>query len=550
MRKIWILLPVLAITLSLAACNNSNSSTGETTKSTSNTVGTTNSSTDDTSESTAPTVSEQISTTTPATTDPPHIHNYSPTVTAPTCTDEGFTTYTCTCGDSYISDKTAAVGHNFGEWKTTKAPTETATGLAERKCAACGETESKTLGKILANHVHDYTGKITSNATCIKAGVKTFTCTCGEQYTETIAKTAHNYQTTVTTANCTSDGYTKYTCSACGDTYTENRVSALGHSCKVNIVYPTCTEAGFTENICTRCGLIYKDSPISALGHSYTDRVTSATCTADGYTTHICVTCSYTYTDSTTKATGHNYVFASDTATCTSNGVKIEKCTKCNDKKTTSTTAFGHTTKTERAEPTCRYDGYVKTTCTTCKTVISNTVIPATEDHEWETHIVSEYAQKRANEGVSGYYQYFAYTDWEVDACKKCGYCSMRNMRFRYTDYEAAMIMLGYVNDLRAEVYGTHDYDLTIDETLIEWSKIRSEAIVEDFSHNGAPLICGENIASGGYGIYDQFVGWKNSSGHYANMIKKEYKYFGYAVNNEGAGTGSAVLYGVQLFKY
>ncbi len=39
-------------------------------------------------------------------------HNYDAVVTAPACTAQGYTTYTCaTCGDSYIADETAATGH-------------------------------------------------------------------------------------------------------------------------------------------------------------------------------------------------------------------------------------------------------------------------------------------------------------------------------------------------------------------------------------------------------------------------------------------------------
>lgn len=41
----------------------------------------------------------------------PHVHSYTFCVTAPTCTEDGFTTYVCACGDSYISDYTHATGH-------------------------------------------------------------------------------------------------------------------------------------------------------------------------------------------------------------------------------------------------------------------------------------------------------------------------------------------------------------------------------------------------------------------------------------------------------
>ena len=47
----------------------------------------------------------------------PHEHSYSAVVTEPTCTTGGYTTYTCECGDSYIADETAALGH---EWNGTK----------------------------------------------------------------------------------------------------------------------------------------------------------------------------------------------------------------------------------------------------------------------------------------------------------------------------------------------------------------------------------------------------------------------------------------------
>ena len=46
----------------------------------------------------------------------PHEHSYTTVVTEPTCTEGGYTTYTCECGDSYVADETAALGHN---WKGT-----------------------------------------------------------------------------------------------------------------------------------------------------------------------------------------------------------------------------------------------------------------------------------------------------------------------------------------------------------------------------------------------------------------------------------------------
>ena len=44
-----------------------------------------------------------------------HSHSYTPTVTAPTCTEQGYTTYTCECGDSYVDDYVEATGEHSYE---------------------------------------------------------------------------------------------------------------------------------------------------------------------------------------------------------------------------------------------------------------------------------------------------------------------------------------------------------------------------------------------------------------------------------------------------
>lgn len=76
-------------------------------------------------------------------------HNYKSTVTAPTCTSGGYTTYVCkTCSHSYTDNNTSAAGHKWGNWAVTKDPTYTAAGTKERKCSACGKTESASIPKL------------------------------------------------------------------------------------------------------------------------------------------------------------------------------------------------------------------------------------------------------------------------------------------------------------------------------------------------------------------------------------------------------------------
>ena len=49
----------------------------------------------------------------PEPTEPPHEHSYTSSILSATCTEAGYTTYTCQCGDSYTDNHEGALGHNY-----------------------------------------------------------------------------------------------------------------------------------------------------------------------------------------------------------------------------------------------------------------------------------------------------------------------------------------------------------------------------------------------------------------------------------------------------
>ena len=74
-------------------------------------------------------------------------------VTKPTCTAQGYTTYTCVhCGYSYQSDKVKATGHSFGEWTIVTAATCTENGEEQRKCKNCDHSENRTVDALGHNY--------------------------------------------------------------------------------------------------------------------------------------------------------------------------------------------------------------------------------------------------------------------------------------------------------------------------------------------------------------------------------------------------------------
>ena len=74
-----------------------------------------------------------------------HEHSYTDVVTAPTCTQKGYTTHTCSCGDSYVDTYTDALGHAWDSGTVTKEPTATETGVRTYTCTRCSATKTETI---------------------------------------------------------------------------------------------------------------------------------------------------------------------------------------------------------------------------------------------------------------------------------------------------------------------------------------------------------------------------------------------------------------------
>ena len=151
-----------------------------------------------------------------------HAHSYTATVTKqPTCTAEGVKTFRCSCGDSY-TEAISAAGHVFGAYVYNNDATEAADGTETAACTICGAKDTRTAAGTKIVHVHNYTAAVTKAATCAEEGVKTYTCSCGSSYTETVPVIAHSFGDYIYNDDATTekDGTKTATCSVCGATDT------------------------------------------------------------------------------------------------------------------------------------------------------------------------------------------------------------------------------------------------------------------------------------------------------------------------------------------
>ena len=249
----------------------------------------------------------------------------------------------------------------------------------------------------------------------------------------------------------------------------------------------------------------------------------------------------------------HNYiVFDIIPPTCTEDGYTIYQCLPCNSQYHADIVpATGHlNTETYEKSPTCGKHGYKRVYCDDCRKTISEEIYPATEKHNYQWHTASEAASVAMDHWSGEYGGFLGYDDWDVKMCENCYHLDLDTLKSKYTDDEAARVMLEqYVNPLRKEVYGTDEYAMTIDSTLMELAKIRAIEIVTDYNHN-AWFNAGENITHAACTIKGDFEMWNDSQKHRENMLNREYKYFGYAryyTNGDGHTTLSDV-FAVQLF--
>lgn len=106
-------------------------------------------------------------------------------VTDPTCTEEGYTTYTCeVCEESFTVDYTEASGHQYVETETVE-PTCDDYGYTTYTCENCGESYTDNYTDALG---HQYSVTEARDATCTEEGYIRYTCDiCGEEYDEYVA---------------------------------------------------------------------------------------------------------------------------------------------------------------------------------------------------------------------------------------------------------------------------------------------------------------------------------------------------------------------------
>jgi len=152
-------------------------------------------------------------------------HDYVPEVTEPTCTEGGYTTYTCSrCGDEYVDDETEALGHDPSDWTVKVASTCTEKGTEVIICNRCNdELDTREMELDPDNHTFEVNTTNEVDPTCTEKGKRIDTCSgCGITKEVELDALGHKYVSKVTKEpTYDEDGVKTYTCTRCSNSYTE-----------------------------------------------------------------------------------------------------------------------------------------------------------------------------------------------------------------------------------------------------------------------------------------------------------------------------------------
>ena len=312
-------------------------------------------------------------------------HNYKEEITHATCTEAGYSTFTCTmCGSHYVDKPVEAYGHMFETYFYDEgSATCYQDGTKTAECAnGCGTKNTVAdPGSKTDHEMTDFT--VITPATCTEDGEEEAKCFYHEKcgYSELIPVEALGHDDSgefveTKAATCTEKGEKQKTCTRCPEIVATEEIPALGHDETAEFevtVAPTCTEKGTQVKKCKTCSEVIATEEVAALGHDiaadYTIDV-PATCTTEGSQSKHCSRCDYKDGVVAIPASGHDMQPGEGTtATCTEPGKAVFVCANGCGKthEEANVPALGHSfTYTSNGDATCQADGTKTGKCIRC----------------------------------------------------------------------------------------------------------------------------------------------------------------------------------------
>lgn len=242
-----------------------------------------------------------------------YTHPYEAVVTPPTCTEQGFTTFTCPdCGDSYVGNFVAPLGHNY----------------EDDICTVCGEEKPEDTYVKIYYPAGDF--YMTSTVTNSKMGIGTIE----EAAIWTLQEDENGYVSFLLDGQYLTSGETggrllltgTFTDYALWDVetadtgiYLRNVAAVYGGTTPqyLEIYNNQFTTYGFTSSDTSVYTFQLVEVPVcEVIGHRYETVVTPSTCTEQGFSIYTCKKCGDSYVSDYTELAAHEGEMGDRCALC------------------------------------------------------------------------------------------------------------------------------------------------------------------------------------------------------------------------------------------
>ncbi len=274
-------------------------------------------------------------------------HTYIATITDPTCTDRGYTTYTCSCGHSYVDNYVDAHGHQWDQGVVTTQPTEEQEGVKTYTCKICNETKVEPIEKLPPKPVipedHLLDKYLQQLPTPVCAGTNLWKALTPQpgHYDMSKGWVDHQYSS-ITFPVAAGDQVYSNAFSVSNSSLTFFGKDSVVKSLTAEEIYAEFSQNGYilVPEGTTAVNIVLltadENSQVQVLNwaHSYGTVITEPTCTEKGYTTYTC-SCGHSYVSDYVNSHGHQWDQGVVTTQPTEEqeGARTYTCKICNETK-------------------------------------------------------------------------------------------------------------------------------------------------------------------------------------------------------------------------
>ena len=344
--------------------------------------------------------------------------------------------------------------------------------------------------------------------------------------TENEEETSHSYEAVVTDPTCEEQGYTTYTCTGCGTSYTDDYTDALGHD--------------YSGNVCTVCGAVLEDDLANA---EITLSGTSFSFTGSAIEPEVTIVINgTTLTEGTdyTLSYSNNYVVGTAAVTATGTGsytgsisaeFTIVECEHTWDSGTVT------------RETSCTLKGIITYTCTNCGETKTEYIDKI--DHEY-TGNVCKYCGKLKSSSISSASVTLSYTSCTYNGSSRKPSVTVKvngTTLTKGTDYTVTYSDNKNVGTATVTITGSGDYSGSTSTTFT----IKAKSIASESSNAKVTLSKTSYTYNGSSRKPTPTV--KITLNGSTKKLTKGTDYTVTYKNNKSAGTATVVIKGTGNYK-